>query len=386
MKILFFNEYTAVYGGTDKVVELEIQELSKRGIKVKLFRYNNIDFLNSTLLKKIDIITSTIRGKFLLNSFQKIIDEFTPDIIHFHNLYQLFRNPIWNLIDPHDAKIILHLHNYYPFCLNSFFYTQERICTRCFDKNNWKTGIILKCYNDSILQSAYVSLNRLKPISWIKASAKVTKFIGVSEFVAKKYVQLGLPEDKVSILQNAIEIPDHVSSYNGSYVLYLGNVRIQKGIELFCDVANILSEIKFVIVGDGFDFISVRDKYKNVNNITFTGYLKRNEKEKIIRGAKFLYFPTLCWESFGMTIIEAYSYGKPVLTTGMGGTNELVIHGKTGIINPSLDPISQAQSAKMLWNELEIKDIFFETCIKYSQEFSLKKHIDSLVSIYKSII
>jgi len=386
LRILIFNEFTSTFGGTDSVVNTEINGLRKAGHTVRLFSYNNKEFLGLKLSQKYFIAIKSCFKTFYLKEFQSIIDEFNPDIIHFHNMYQLFRTPIWNWINPQSAKTILHLHNYYPLCLNSFFFT-ESICTRCFDENSWSPGIKLKCYNSSLLQTTFIKISRPLPKEWIKLSRKIDRFITVSNFISIVYCNSGIDSQKITFLPNSVEMDNvETTSFNGEYILYLGAITKLKGVEWVCKIAEKLKEIPFVIAGEGKDYLYLKEKYKTLHNLEFAGYVKDEKKNNLLQHCRFIIFPTMGWESFGLSILEGYSYGKPVLTTGLGGISEIVKHGLTGIIVEELTLASFSKQTKRLWDETYESDFYSTNCREFVKNYSIDNHIKQLTKIYEETL
>ncbi len=320
MKILFFNEFTSISGGTDAVFNMELNYLIELGADIRYCSFNNKELLKSSIARQIKIYNSSCYGKSLIVKLQNEIDNYQPDIIHFHNIYQIFRSPVWLKINPGRSKIILHLHNFYPLCLNSLMYRNE-FCSQCFDKNSWLPGIRYRCYDNSLLRSFFVSTNRLRPKQWIHSVDKISRIFVVSRYLFNKLLEFGVPYRVMEILPNPVNV--HNININGDYVLYLGNISYEKGIDTFCEVAKRLPKLKFIAAGDGKALQYVQKKYSGFPNLSFTGYVDGQRKEELLSQCRFLYFPTRCFETFGMVIIEAFSYGKPVLTTGSGASRRI---------------------------------------------------------------
>jgi glycosyltransferase involved in cell wall biosynthesis len=384
MKILLFNEYTSIAGGIDYTVDLEYQYLRKRGTDVKLFSFSNSLFHEASLEKKLTLIYKSLRGEFQLEDFQNCINEYEPDIIHFHNVYQLFRTPVWTRIDTGRAKIIIHLHNYYPFCINSFFYRDKRFCTDCLQSNNWIPAIVHKCYNNSYLQSCMVSAARMKPHEWIKSVDKVIKLISVSKYTSEIFMQSGVPEDKIVILPNAVEKSQYEDDKTKDYILFLGNIRTEKGIDLVCKAACDNHNIKFIIAGDGPDLKRYQSKYSMVNNLEFKGYVTGSVKAGLLVNARFLIVTSLCAESFSIVTLEAFAAGTPVLSSGRGAAGE---HIQEGITGRYLTEHNASEEIGHYWDELD-KDYeyYSKNCKRYAEKYYADMHIDRLLNIYNNAL
>jgi glycosyltransferase involved in cell wall biosynthesis len=388
MKILLFNENTSIPGGTDRVFEIEKHALIKKGIHAEVITFNNKEIANFNLPYKINMFCSSIRGTFMKKKFQEQINNYKPDIIHFHNVYQLFRRPVWDCIDKEREKLILHLHNFYPFCLNSFFHDGKELCTSCYDRNSWTPGILKKCYRKSLLLSLYVSLGRVRPKEWVKKLNKISMLIAVSNFAAQFYKSLGVPEEKIIVLANPVCIKDKtlpdISTKRRDYILYLGNIKIEKGIEIFCMSAERNPDLRFIAAGEGEEFRNIQSRYKHLSNIEFRGYVSGDVREDLLFNARFAAIPSLCMETFNLVILEAYSNGTPVLSTGTGGMAEIIAEGITGrIISEKYFP----EKVKMFWDEVG-RDYarYSRNCIEFAEKYSTETHADNLTSIYRELM
>jgi len=102
-------------------------------------------------------------------------------------------------------------------------------------------------------------------------------------------------------------------------------------------------------------------------NIEFLGYLTEGELVRYYRGCRALIFPTL--EDFGLTILEAQSFGKPVIAFKAGGAPESIIEGKTGEFfypqteDALIKKIKEFKSSK--YNPID--------CIKQAEKFSFER-------------
>jgi len=56
-------------------------------------------------------------------------------------------------------------------------------------------------------------------------------------------------------------------------------------------------------------------------------------------------------EPFGLVPIEAMAHGRPVVASCRGGTRETVVHGETGLLVDTLDPVAMADAMLALWND-----------------------------------
>ena len=65
-------------------------------------------------------------------------------------------------------------------------------------------------------------------------------------------------------------------------------------------------------------------------------------------GAKFLIIPSICYETFGLSIIEAYAFGKPVVASRIGGIPESIDEEETGLLFESGNASELAEKIQIL--------------------------------------
>ncbi|MBE2281229.1 MAG: glycosyltransferase family 4 protein [Ignavibacteriaceae bacterium] len=386
MKILFFNEYTAIRGGVDVVVDGEIYGLRKAGYDVELFEYKNSGFLSETVIQKLSTLYKSISGNLMLLEFNRVIDKFKPDIIHFHNIYTLFAFPIWAKLNKSGIKIIQHLHNYNPYCLNSIRRRDEKNCGLCSSKNSFAPGVLYSCYNNSLLKSSFLALSRCKPKTYNKLSEEfVDLFISPSEFLKEQYCNEGINPAKISVLHNFHLIEQHKFEENsGRKVLFIGNMIIEKGLKTLVELIKLNPEIQFFVAGEGKDKEWFLKMTTNLKNLKYTGYIEGERKAEILRESTVVIFPTEIEEPAPVVPLEAMASGKPVISALKGGIPEYVQSEKSGIFVEENCAKNYSEAILSLINDSEILNDFSRNAFNRGKEFSLEMHIKNLVKIYES--
>ena len=118
-------------------------------------------------------------------------------------------------------------------------------------------------------------------------------------------------------------------------LLFVARFAKNKGIHILMDAINWLNENKYGstfelhLVGKGPLFSQYLEKYK-CENVFFHGFLTDEELNSLYQNSDFFIFPTL-FEGMPTVILEAMSFGLPVVSTRTGAIEELV-DGNTGIL------------------------------------------------------
>lgn len=89
--------------------------------------------------------------------------------------------------------------------------------------------------------------------------------------------------------------------------------------------------MKLYIIGDGDDCADLHASAKELP-IHFTGHLSHAQALSLIAEARAIVSPSVCWETFGLTSVEAQSVGTPSVVSDLGGLPDTVVEGKTGFV------------------------------------------------------
>ncbi|NLC87327.1 MAG: glycosyltransferase family 4 protein [Clostridiaceae bacterium] len=179
---------------------------------------------------------------------------------------------------------------------------------------------------------------------------EATEVIVNSNFM-KGHIQglFGLPFDKINVVPNGINLTNfngierdyefrrQYALDNEKIILYVGRLVYEKGIQhLISSMPKILNgynDAKLIIAGKGgmIDELKAQVKAMNIENkVYFTGYLNSKQVQKMYKCADIAVFPST-YEPFGIVALEAMLAGVPTVVSDVGGLNEIVDHGITGM-------------------------------------------------------
>jgi len=385
MKILQIHNAYKIFGGEDAVVENEKNLLSNSGHLVhQLIRKNEEEIkelIDSFLVVK-NLVNSEKSKKIVFETLKK----FTPDIVHIHNLFPLWSTSILNEFIKNKIPTIMTLHNYRMFCAKGTFYKNGRLCELCHKKSTIH-AVINSCYKKSLFKTIPVansiSVNNKKN-NWLK----IDKFIALTDFQKKKFVELGLPKEKIIVKPHFVNSGQNNENYNyeKSYALYIGRLSEEKGLLTLIKAWKKIN-FKLKIFGDGPLKHKLKKEIGNNKNIKLNNFISKLEVEKEMQKAFFLIFPSEWDETFGMTIIEAFKNKLPVLSSNIGSQGSIVKNNINGFLFKAGDAEDLTKKAnKMINNSLLIKNLREKAFEEYSMFYSEKKNIDLLINAYKETI
>ena len=177
-----------------------------------------------------------------------------------------------------------------------------------------------------------------------------TEVIVNSNFM-KGHVQglFGLPFDKIDVIPNGINLNNFTgierdydfrrqyAADNEKIILYMGRLVYEKGINhLIAAMPKILDKYhdsKLVIAGKGGMLDELKEEAEALgigDKVYFTGYLNAKQVQKMYKCADVAVFPST-YEPFGIVALEAMLAGVPTVVSDVGGLDEIVKHGVTGM-------------------------------------------------------
>jgi glycosyltransferase involved in cell wall biosynthesis len=147
------------------------------------------------------------------------------------------------------------------------------------------------------------------------------------------------------------------------------------------------SDLQLLCVGGGPGLRETQRLVENLGlakNVTFAGV--RFDVPEIL-GILDILVSSSQWEGMPNVIMEAMAAGKPVVATNVGGTPELVEHGRTGLLVPPKNPVSLAAAVQYLLEHPELAGLMGTTGReKIEQHFTLKKMVKDTENIYRELL
>lgn len=168
---------------------------------------------------------------------------------------------------------------------------------------------------------------------------------------------------------------------NGSVVVGMaGRFEQQKGIDLFLQAAQVVKRrfphVKFLVVGDGPLKKEMEEQTLTLGltkDIIFTGW-KTNVADYI--GVMDIFCIPSRWEALPLVLLEAMALGKPVVATNVGGIQEALEDGKTGILIPPFNSGALANAIMSLVSNRETAQMMGKAGTQRVQQvFSIKQMI-----------
>ncbi len=371
MKILQFGRfYPPSMGGTQQVMYEVSEGVSKQGYICDVLCSNTEAKYIEDMYENYTVYRTISYGIFLSTSI-------TPQII-----YKLWKMaPAYNIIqvqapDPMSflalflvrpkAKIIIHW--------QSDIVRQHRTRKFFLPLQNW----VLKFADKVIVTSE----------NYAKYSPCLKNYIDKVEIIP-----IGISESKYTpSIDNIVKIKSKYK--NKKIILGVGRLVSYKGFKYLAESAKYLNDDFIILIGgkgcEEKRVQSIINTYNLHEKVKLLGYLSEEEKYYYLAACDIFCLPSITKaEAFGVAIIEAMAFSKPIVSTNMSdsGISWVNKDGKTGIQVDIESPKQLADTFKKLVDDKELYDTMSRNSReRFEKLFKADKMIKSLVGLYQSIV
>lgn len=318
-KILIVHNFYRHYGGEDSNIYEEIKFL-KSDFDVKFFQAENSGKL--TFFTLLSLIT---RSNFKINKeFVNTLNDFNPNVVYVHNTWFSINLGIFKILSKRKIHTVLKIHNFRYDC-SKFLLAKNHLrgkkrCDACGFE--YKKGLILnKYFESSYIKSIFLYFYSLKYFK-ILLNSKV-KIIAINNFHKLRLVNLGIPENKLSVINNPLNLNIKQVKKEGKNVVYAGRLSREKGVEELVEAwkdADV-KDYNLLIIGEGELQEQLKLKY-NTNNIEFLGFLPNEQVLEQISKSVAVVTATKLYEGHPRLLSEASALGTLSIYPSFGGMDE----------------------------------------------------------------
>src|SRR3989338_2853003 len=261
---------------------------------------------------------------------QKLLEKEAVDIIHLHNIYHHISPSILPVIKKKGIPIVMTLHDWKLICPNYSMFHHGAVHEE--DCRGWYgTCVKNKCFRDSRMLSSIVRWEMVFHHKIMRYYERyVDRFIAPSRFIMEKCIEFGWPREKF------VHIPLPVTSHkprttsheneDGEYVAYVGRLSEEKGLSVLFEAAKMTPEILYKIIGEGpmKEMLNVQCSMLNLENVRLEGFQTGKKLQQTILGARIIVVPSVWYENYPLSVLEAKAAGKVVIASEIGGIPEML--------------------------------------------------------------
>ena len=388
MKIALAHNFYQQRGGEDINFQKERDLLKRAGHDVVEYCRSNYEAGQYSSLGQISLAKQTIWASDTRAEFRELLLRERPQIAHVYNTFVMISPSIYWACRDAGVPVVQTLRNYRLSCPAGDFFRDGRVCEEC-KEHSLLRGVCYGCYRGSRPATATVAL-MLRVHRWKQTWTRmVDRYVALTEFSCQKFREAGLPPHKLTVKPNFVDPDPGVGSAPRGYALFVGRLSREKGVaSLLSAWERLPRSIPLRIIGDGplREELQARAEQQGLSSLTFYGRLEHPEVVAMMQGARFLVFPSECYENCPTTILEAFACGVPVIASALGGMQELVENGRTGLYFRPCDPLDLAEKVQWAWFHRErAASMEREARAEYEKKYTAEKHYQILMEIYRCV-
>jgi glycosyltransferase involved in cell wall biosynthesis len=240
-------------------------------------------------------------------------------------------------------------------------------------------------------------------LSWIKAligyvtellTIKLSKYIHTVSETSKKDILSFNSKCNILVIPNSLDLEYYELREDityGDFILFIGRLIFYKHLEIVIQALKLLKNrcaVRLVVLGDG----PMRNKWEELvdklnlkDMVEFKGYVPHREKLYYLSKCRALVLPSI-FEGFGMVILEAWAFKKPVMVTDVEPLNKIVDHGINGlVIDPSNIEEWATYIATTIMDDFSIKKMGEEGYKKLQKEYNITRQCEELEKLYERL-
>ena len=331
-----------------------------------------------------EILLHSTRNDYFLHSqhnkvliareFRQVLERVNPKIVHFHHFVHLGLEMIREAraFNP-DLKIVFTLHEYIAICNNSgqmmttkntlCYESTPQACVKCFPQHTPQDFLMRKLFFQSHFDL-------------------VDEFVSPSHFLKSRYVDWGIPAEKISVIENMLDDTKYEAketppiSWAQSHSLvsrsteqcedteklqkpkrdkrskrksekvrfsFYGQINWFKGLDVLLNAIqqlpqDIRDQVRLDINGTGLENQpqQLQDQINHLigsmlDVVNLRGAYTQAELSSLMSESHWMIIPSKWWENSPMVILEARKHGLPIICSDIGGMKEKIDDEVTGL-------------------------------------------------------
>jgi glycosyltransferase involved in cell wall biosynthesis len=380
-----FNRYLQ-YGGEEGSIT-RIGDAMEQIHDIDYFFYSTSQLKGESMLDKMMIPLKSLRNTEVENGLRRVQADRQYDAWQIHNIFPAMSPVVYELALEWKTPIIHYLHNYRFSCVNGFFLNHGKPCQRCLTGNFWP-AFQTACWRNSHFESGWMGLITHQ-IRQLPLFEKVFRWVAISEAQKREHLRMGIPPERIKVIHHFLE-PDGppLPPSQVPTAIFVGRLSPEKGVDRLIEAWKKVTggERRLVILGDGPEMENLQRQAKGVRGIHFAGFVTKTEQRRYWQEALFSVVPSIWLEPFGMTVLESWANGRPVVAHALGALPELVRDGVDGkLVDPeSVDDLA-AQMDLLFSNPKQANEMGLAGRRHLEETFNQKRWLQEVQTIYDEL-
>jgi glycosyltransferase involved in cell wall biosynthesis len=374
---LVHNSYQQA-GGEDTVVAVERELLTRGGDEVVTYTADNAAI---TGMDRLTLASNTLWNRRIADDLERFLKSERPAIVHFHNTFPLISPAAYYAARRAGVPVVQTLHNFRLICPNALLLRDGAPCESCVGRAIAWPAVAYRCYRESRAASAVtagmLALHRALG-TWRRL---VDVYVSCSDFARDKFIAGGLPAERLVVKANSLLDDPGMGTHGGGYVLFVGRLSPEKGVDALLGAWERLAEPPPLhVIGSG----PLEGRMRDHPRVRWLGWQSHENVIAMMQKASALIFPSICYEgSFPLTLVESLAVGLPVIASALGSVADVIRHERQGLLVPPGDQAALASAIeRVACRPDDLRAMGLAGRAEFEARFTPERNYEALKRIY----
>ena len=389
MVILFVHNYYQRAAGEDSGVRQERDLLAAAGHRIVEYSRHSGEIALNGISSRIKLGAGAIWSKRTYSELRSLLARERPEVAFIHNTVPLISPSAYFACAEAGVPVIQTLHNFRFLCPAATFVRHGQVCEECVTSTLFRS-VWHRCYQDSASASATLAVMLASQRALGTWQEKVACYIARTEFARKKFIEGGLPAERIVVKPCFVHPDPGLRVGSGDAVLYLGRLVPEKGVRtLIAAWEHLGGSVPLRIAGEGplRGELEAEIARRGLAGVKLLGRVPDADLLTEMKRARFVVFPSEWYEGLPLSIAEAFACGVPVVASRIGSMIELVEDGRTGLQFTPGDAADLAAKVEWAWTHpREMEEMGRAARREYETKYTPEINYNRLMAIYQRAI
>jgi len=371
-------------GGEDQVVEAERRLLHEAGLGVSQVIFDNSGLPAGSPLGDLRAAATALWSRTAYHRVLHAIDTHRPQVVHVHNTFAAASPSVYAAARARKVPVVQTLHNYRFVCPSATAFRDGHTCTDCVGRSVGWPGVVHACVRGSRAQSAVAATTLAVHRAIGTFDRGITRYVALTPFQRSLMVRGGIDADRIRVIPNFLEPDPGQTTDDRSGFVFVGRLTVEKGIRpLLAAARSVRGMVRLAGTGP---LLPMVEEAMESGEVRYLGALERSGVIHQLQRSTAMVIPSVWFEGFPLTVVEAFATATPVIASAIGSLGEIIEDGVTGLLARPGDADDLADRLRWAWeNPDRLRAMGLAARQRYERLYRGDRHLAALEFLYREL-